>query len=210
MNTRQGALLALFMGCVWVVGCAQGEESTTDEDYDRLDAFVEAALHDEISVEEARSTYESLDDSQRDLVRTLVEDKTSTFLERENETVPDGAPALESQAAGANWQQSIENVWTYNYQPKVFSSYSYVDWNCDDDPSDKEYVFYYPYPSLSPSLLRWTSTSAQVYIAFMAAYGGNLLGFGYNKAEARLCIGDNGVAAAGGAAKVKASVFVHY
>lgn len=211
MKLRQ-SMLGLCMFYVLASGCAKAEDPVTKEEYNRLEAFVEEALHDRISAIDAQATYESLDDSQREIVHRLVEAKTSTSLVADDDDdVPGQAtPGLDPQAAGAKWQQPIENVWTYNYQGKVFSTYSYVDWNCDDDPSDKEYVFYYPYPSIAPSALRWTSTSAQVYLAFMAAYGGNLLGFGYNYGEARLCIGDKGVFAAGGAAKVQSSIFVHY
>ncbi|MFO0591269.1 MAG: hypothetical protein U0441_27225 [Polyangiaceae bacterium] len=208
-----GKRLGYIGSCAaWVllVGCASPDESATAEDLGRLEAFVDAALQERITPAETEATYESLDQSEREIVRQFLETKTSTTLAR-----PDGeglhdAPPLGTQAAGANWQQPIENVWTYDYPAKVFSTFSYVDWYCDDDPSDKEYAFYYPYPSASPSLLRWTSTSSQVYLAFMVAYGGNLLGFGYNKTETRLCIGDNGVFAAGGEAKVKSNVFVHY
>lgn len=121
-----------------------------------------------------------------------------------------GVPGNELMAPGAAWADVIENVWTWNYNPKIFAHGWYEDWTCDDDPSDKEFVFVYAIGANPVGTLRWTTTSPLVYGAFGVAYGWNLLGFGYNFNEVRLCIGDRGVAAAGGQGHVASTVFVHH
>jgi hypothetical protein len=121
-----------------------------------------------------------------------------------------GAAGDQLMAPGAAWADVIENVWTWNYNPKIFAHGWYEDWNCDDDPADKEFVFVYAIGAHPVGTLRWTTTSPLVYGAFGVAYGWNLLGFGYNFNEVRLCIGDRGVAAAGGAGHVGSTVFVHH
>ncbi len=164
-----------------------------------------------MTVAETENFYTSLSDSEREYVNSRVLANSGNMEDiGDAEFTTEKFPTIQTQAAGSAWGQNIENVWTWNYPNKLFSTGVYVDWLCDDDSSDMEYVFYYPFPSVAPSSVRWTSVSSQVYLAFMAAYGGNLLGFGYSYGEVRLCIGDRGVAAAGGAAKVKSSIFVHY
>jgi hypothetical protein len=68
--------------------------------------------------------------------------------------------------------------------------------------------FYYPIYSGNPDGLRWTTTSAQVYLVFMTAYGGNLNGFARSWHHAQLCLGAGSVAAAGGQEHVKAKVYL--
>ncbi|MES4787635.1 MAG: hypothetical protein C4294_19580 [Nitrospiraceae bacterium] len=112
---------------------------------------------------------------------------------------------------GEIWREPIENAWTWGYPPGSTFVASY--WSsplCDDDPSDDDwgFIFYMSY-NQDPDSLRWTSNSGQVYLAFQVAYGGNLNGYAFNWGEVRLCIGTNGVSAAGGPDNVKANVFVH-
>lgn len=199
-----------FVGSVWVAcallgGCVGGQSGGGELDRAALERFVESAMTEQVAVEEAQAIYESLNDAEQGVITEILKEQLRT--EEQSQLAADG-PA---QAAGSIWTEYIENVWTDGLPPgSVFGASAYVDWNCDDDPTDKEYVIYYPFPAVSPAGIRWTTTSSQVYLAFMVAYGGNLLGFGYHHGEARLCIGDKGVALAGGPLKVQSTVFLHY
>lgn len=180
--------------------------------------FVELIVTERITVPDVAVYLKNLDESQyQEFVRIFTERvginraeiqqeaaKYTTILSQDELLSAEAEVIL---APGAVWAEVVENTWTWDINGP-FSIFWYEDWGCDDDPADKEYVFYYAFPSNPTSELRWTTTSAQVYAAF-AVYNWNLLGFGYNFSEVRLCIGDNGVGLAGGPDKVRDTVFVH-
>jgi len=127
-----------------------------------------------------------------------------------------GKPALRFAPLGFPgeiWREPIENIWTYGYPPGyTFAATYWVSPDCDGDPGDDDWAFFFgrssEWYSRNPSGLRWTSQSVRVYLAFMAAYGGNLNGYSFGWTEARLCIGTTGVDAADGADNVKNNVFL--
>jgi len=90
------------------------------------------------------------------------------------------------------------------------SSWSY-DWYCDDDPSDFEYrLDYYTTWDVDPNKIRWYSYNSWIMTAFQIAYGSNLLGSSLCGNPKSLCLGEYGVALAGGIGIVSSSVFIWY
>jgi hypothetical protein len=176
-----------------------------------LARVVDLIMAEQITVEQLARFMAKLDKQQLETMRVLFSARTGVTIqavEPKRIEAGNGAQAV----AAYTYVETIENVWTWNYNPKIFASYWYTDPNCDGDPSDTEYVFYYPVSTSASTKgnLRWTTTNVIVYTAFSLAYGGNLSAFGTSWSEVRLCIGDTGVAAAGGASTVGNSVFVHY
>lgn|GEM_PF-2389340 len=90
------------------------------------------------------------------------------------------------------------------------SSWAY-DWYCDEDPSDAEYrLDYYPSWNVDPDRVRWYSYNNWINFVFYQLYGSNLTGLSLCGNPKSLCIGDNGVFAAGGIGIVSSSVFIWY
>ena len=185
-----------------------------------LARFVELAFNEEITAAQAQSVYERLTDVQKGTVSNLVALQAGIPLEewnREKEAYqrafeePLRQPAPSS--IGELWRQPVENRWTSGYpQGYSFASYYYQDQWCETvyptDP-DIDWVFHFNMTySANPDGLRWTSDSAQVYLAFMTSYQGKLNSFAYNWAQVKVCLGTNGVSAAGGASNVKNNVFL--
>lgn len=109
-------------------------------------------------------------------------------------------------------RQLIENAWTIGFPPgSTWPSEYYDSPLCDEKPEDSDWTFlYYPMEySQNPDGLRWTTTSSQVYAAFMGSYAVNLGGYSFGWNEVRLCIGTTGVSLAGGPDNVKNTTFLH-
>jgi hypothetical protein len=88
-----------------------------------------------------------------------------------------------------------------------FCTFVEEDWNCDGDPSDRDYDFLFPMPWYgNPDYLRWKSNNIYVALMFRLLYGGNLLGHDLCNYSKWLCIGDRGVTAAGGPTQVRNSL----
>jgi hypothetical protein len=183
-----------------------------------IDEFVDLILAEKITVPEVDAFLKGLNETQyEEFVKVFAErvgvDKKELQEEADEYnqiTSPDKSlPGENPRTAAPNavWNDTIENTWTISVNGP-FSLFWYEDGNCDGDSSDNEYVFYYGFPSSSPESIRWSTTAAQVYAAF-AVYNWNLLGFGYNFDEVRLCIGDSGVALAGGPDVVRDTVYIH-
>jgi len=187
-----------------------------------LNQFVRDAISESITVLEAQHIWEHLTDVQKEKAGELLAIQSGIpiaewhrFVKRHREH----AMLAKSQRGhilgfpGEIWREPIENTWTSGYPPGTTFASSY--WNspmCDDDPSDPDWAFYFYQPyewySRNPDGLRWTSDSARVYLAFMAAYRGNLNGYSFSWNEAHLCIGTNGVKAAGGPDNVRNNLFL--
>jgi hypothetical protein len=186
-----------------------------------LERFVESAFKEQLSVPQVEKIWNRLDERQKQEVGVLLALKAGTqphhwleFVRRESlqsrlAIIKEASLAIQ----GELWRQYIENIWTWAYPPGTTFASSY--WNsplCDNDPSDPDWVFWFwqPYEwySRNPDGLRWTTTSARVYLTFMAAYGGNLNGYAYSWQEARLCLGTTAVDVAGGPDYVKQTTFL--
>ena len=194
---------------VSIIDKAGGDITNAD-----LAKVVDLIMTNQITVEQLARFMAKLDKQQLETMRVLLSDRAGITIQSVDSKRADamGTPLGRQVAASFAYVETIENVWTWNYNPKIFAGFWYQDGLCDGDPSDNEYVFYYPISTSASTKgnLRWTTTNPLVYAVFSVAYGGNLSAFGYNYSEVRLCIGDNGVAAAGGAYAVGTSVFVHY
>jgi hypothetical protein len=201
-------------------------EVTPDEASENdLEKFVELAFNEQITVLQTQKFYESLTDQQKEMVSNFVAIKADIPLEeweRERESyqsafAPVSSETLRNQSSTLStelWRQPIENTWTTGYPPgHAFAAFYYIDPYCEGGPNpdpDDDWMFYFPISySMNPDGLRWTSDSAQVYLAFMTAYGGDLNGFAYTWEQVRLCIGTGGVTAAGGPNNVSNNLFVH-
>jgi hypothetical protein len=183
-----------------------------------LRQLIELAVDERITVPEARDVWRQLTEEQREKTGELLAIKTGILLGEWQQFVESNKTTLRGFTPlgfpGEIWREPIENIWTWGQPPGTTFASSY--WNspsCDDDPSDPDWAFWfnrsYEWYSRNPSGLRWTSSdSAQVYLAFMAAYNGNLNGYSFNWKEARLCIGTTAVSVAGGPDNVKNNVFL--
>ncbi len=176
-----------------------------------LSLIVDAALANEISVEQLAKFMSSLNKQQYATMRSLILARLDVSVPVESAKV--NSDSLQPQPKALTsyaYVETIENVWTWNYNPKIFASFYYNDANCDGDSTDMDYVFYYPVSTSAATKanLRWTTTNAAVYAVFMAAYSGNLSAFGYSYSEVRLCLGS--AAYAVGLDNVANSVFIHY
>lgn len=170
--------------------------------------FVDLAFKEQISVPQVQAVWEELTREQRDEVEEIVAAKASIPLD-EWRTESNTEQAVTPLWPREVWRQPIENAWTSGHPPgSTYSSFYYQSQWCDNDPDD-DWVFYFDMDSSNPDGLRWTSDSSQVYLVFMTLYGGDLTGFAYDWDEARLCIGTNGVSAAGGADEVQQNLFLH-
>lgn len=183
-----------------------------------LQLFVKLAFRNEITGAQAQALYERLSDEQKTIVSELVAKQAGIPLEEWNRerAKSSSGPVIEASeltlAAGEVWRQYIENAWTIGIPDgSAFAYYSDVQQYCEGDNSDpdNDWVFYFSMNyNQDPDHIRWTSLSSQVYLAFMAAYGGNLNGYAYNWSEVRLCLGTVGVAAAGGPVNVQNNLFL--
>lgn len=193
----------------------------------KIEEVVNLAFDEKTAVPDLQAFYERLNDEQKKLFAYYVSQKAGIdFTKSPNApNLPSATrPPLDKGAAARPRQlsdnpttlligvrtQNIENVWTWTINGP-FADYYYNDPNCDEngDP-DSDFVFRFSLQSSNPDGIRWTTTSALVYSVFQVAYGGILKGFAYNFSETRLCIGPDGVSAAGGANHMRNGVFVHY
>jgi len=88
-----------------------------------------------------------------------------------------------------------------------FCTFVEEDWNCDGDPSDRDYDFLFPMPSYgNPDDLRWRSNNWWVGFVLRSAYPQGLLGHGLCNYSKWLCIGEWGVTFAGGPTQVRNSL----
>ncbi len=186
-----------------------------------LEQWVNWVVEERSTVSEAQAVWKKASVEQREKIGELLALKAGVPLDEWQKFVESnstsGRAALQTLVPhgfpGEIWRQHIENTWTVGHPPgSTFASSYWNSPNCDDDPSDPDWAFKfdksYEWYSRDPDSLRWTSESAQVYLAFMAAYGGDLSGYSFSWNEARLCIGTTGVRAAGGTSKVKNNVFL--
>lgn len=179
-----------------------------------LERLVDLAISEQLSVPDVEEIWKHLDEKQKQQVGVILALKSgiqpSSWLEFVRRESTLSGPAI---VKGELWRQYIENIWTIGHPPGTTFASSY--WGsplCDNDPGDPDWTFWFFQPwewySRNPDGLRWTSESARVYLAFMAAYSGNLNGYSYDWKEARLCLGTTAVDAAGGPDHVKQSVFL--
>lgn len=183
-----------------------------------LKQFVALGFAEKITVVEVQKLYEQLTFAQKEIVFKAVAEEAGISLdewEQERKTHQMAQQNFHGATPNAEiWRQFVENTWTWGLPAgSTFANYYYTDKWCETtqptDP-DTDYVFHFNMTySANPDGLRWTSQSSQVYLAFMSAYGGNLNGFSASWSNVKLCIGENGVWAAGGAANVKNNIFVH-
>jgi hypothetical protein len=183
-----------------------------------LKKFVDMAFAERITVSQATVFYERLTPKQKATVSDLVAIRANVHLdmwrqasESYQKQIVNAAITPDATLSSEVWRQYIENIWRSRDSSSRYASSYYEDTFCegglDPDP-DGDWVFRYSITSFNPDGLRWTSDSAQVYLAFMTAYGGMLNGFAYNWYEARLCLGATGVLAAGGPDNVKAKMWL--
>jgi len=185
-----------------------------------LELYVELAFNEQITVPQAQLFYAGLTKEQKAMVSDLVGIRAGIPLDEwrrdiESHRLQSSSPypnAATLATSGEVWRQYIENKWLWLPPPgATYASYYYGDHYCEGganpDP-DSDWVFYYPMYSGNPDGLRWTTTSTQVYLVFMTAYGGNLNGFARSWYHAQLCLGAISVAAAGGQEHVKTSVYL--
>jgi hypothetical protein len=173
-----------------------------------LEQFVDLIFAWQVTIPQVKMLYERLDTAQQQTFKNIV---LARFGGK-----ADSKPILVESAGinappGVKWAQTIENVWTWGKPPGSSWPYTwYTDAYCDDDPSDNEYVFVYSFNSSNPDGIRWTTDNPAFYSYALAAWGGNILGYGYSFNEARLCVSDGSVNLTGGVGVFMATTFIHY
>ncbi len=180
-----------------------------------LQKLVNLAAEEGINVEELAAVIDSFSEAEMETFSELIATKAEIPLQEWRAHSAKHRTKRKNQKQrslrrGDWWQQFIENAWVWWWpQGHAYPNSYWQDKNCDGDSSDNEYVFRYDVNTSNPNSLRWTTDSPLVYAAFMAAYGGEILGYSHDEGVAYLCIGDKGVWAAGGPWLVKATTFLH-
>jgi len=182
----------------------------------------------EVTPEFVQQLYTSLNEAQRDVVTQRLAKLTQVSFEalkqeiRSNNDDKEGITLVGTrlgQIGGLGGPHpnspayNIQMPWLNggNTNPSVGMSSSRRDDNCDSAPSDADIVFFANTPqNVSPSQMRWWSTSSLVTWALNFAYGGNLSTYGYTLVQINICLGTNGVALAGGADNVRNNLKVKY
>lgn len=208
-----------------ILGLDKPSDKLTDAD---LAQFVTLARQERVTVAQAQAFLARLSPTQAQIVSDQVGIQAGIPLDRwrqgiaENQKQRGTAPPAISQRAtpqaGAPAPMHPNEAWAYtvaNYNGPFPPDTQGVGWyygdsySCDPYP-DYDYIFGFSHDANNQPALRWNTNSSQVYTAFWSYYGGNLRGWGFNYSEVRLCAGEGGVWAAGGAGNVAAHLFVHY
>jgi hypothetical protein len=174
--------------------------SLADEDKARV--FEAMAVERGISVEKLR---EEADENNR----RMQEDQHSEAISK-----PEELHALTH--PGSFWRQLIERIpFSAVFSTLYYPVTSWQDALCDGDPSDVDYMFafQFPYYISQPDALRSFSYSPGVdamLVYYQGKYGG-IDGRGHtDRPGVHVCLGDNGVATAGGEAHVRGWLALHY
>lgn len=179
---------------------------------EELKALAALIVRDELT-EEARTCYWALsDESKAQLFEAVAVERGISVAQLHEETLKNVEAmkrrTLDSTLLGF-WQQLIERaLFSWGYRVVSVSSW-WGDSLCDGDPSDQDYLFYYttPTPVTNPDVLRAFSSDVLVdamLVWYQLWYGG-VNGSGVTEYNfAKICLGDTGVAMAGGAGRVAA------
>ncbi|MBI3242849.1 MAG: hypothetical protein HYZ49_11200 [Chloroflexi bacterium] len=184
-----------------------------------LQKFVDLAFSEEITVPQAQAFYEQLTSKQKDVVSDLVATKASIPLDewrQAKELYEQEVVSQLSDTSHVNISESIliAEIWRQPIEPHtgmgagtVTASSYWADPYCENasppDP-DTDWIFYFSMTySMNPDGLRWSTSSTQVWLALLTAYGGNLNSYAYYWNSVYVCLGTTGVSAAGGAANVR-------
>jgi hypothetical protein len=181
--------------------------------------FVDLIVTEQVTVLQTESFMKRLSPTQNQVFTQALSSRVGVDLQalrQENEqlaqiTNPTVIEDPITDSPGALWRETVENAWT-SQGLNPFAVAWYEEPLCDlKGDGGTDFVFVFAQSANPLDTLRWTTTSPRVYATFIAAYGGgNLIGFGFTFDEVRLCIGDGGVNAAGGAQHVADSVFVSH
>lgn len=184
-----------------------------------LQKFVDLAFSESITVPQAQAFYEQLTSMQKDVVSDLVATKADIPLDEwrqakklyKQESVSQLSDTSyvgisESLLIAEIWRQPIEPYTGIVTAPVTALAY-WTDYYCENasppDP-DTDWIFYFSMTySMNPDGLRWYTSSSQVWLAFIGAYGGNLNSYAYYWNSVYVCLGTTGVSAAGGASNVR-------
>jgi len=167
-----------------------------------------AACYQKLTNEEKAQAFEEMA-RERGTLPSLIE-------EAKRNSRPAGAYGRgDFSAAGIPWQQLIERT-PFSAVGKTLRSvlYSYSDAYCDGDGSDVDYTFVvtFPYPITNPDALRSFAgiTATDLMLTWYQVRYGGINGRGNTtNGYAYLCIGDTGLATAGGEATVRNELKLH-
>lgn len=173
---------------------------------DDLRLFVELALTESITVDEAAQFIEKLADDQQELLYKLLDEKavvrqdTPAELEQglrndqilrdqaAQQNTPQATAACDpaAQQQGFCWLQPIEYFYgASSYEGRAPTWHQRYTTICDNDPGDTDLVLYFNIDSSNPDSFRWLTFSAAVYAA---SFGGSQNGFDFDNWGAHLCM----------------------
>lgn len=179
-----------------------------DATLEKLEGFVEAALANEITVEEADEFFFNLTDEEKEQVIALTEEQLQPPSNESGdgqESPSPGGSGVGIQAIPPDvvWRQDIEYSSRSDGRPADY--YNRDRFECDGSQQsgdeDYDYIFFYPNynGAQNPDGIRYTVTSASVRAAL--GWGSKkLTGFGFSYNEVRICVGPWRVQGSGGGA----------
>lgn len=181
-------------------------------------ALAERIVNDRVGQRE-RDCYDALTDADKALVfeaiavlRGVPVDELHAEARQDARTRGDGEYIV---AAGIYWRQPIERVpFSAVFRPIVSAISSWQSATCDGDPSDIDYMFAFQFPSPmnNPDALRSFShhLGVDAMLMWYQLYYGGITGEGWTDSpNVYTCIGDTGVAAAGGESTVRENLKLH-
>lgn len=189
------------------------EEKSTEE---RIELIAKAVVADKVS-DEIEACYQSLSDKDKaDVFIAMAEERGISTKELEDESREDAKDIDDNdRSRGRRWKQIIERIpFSALFQTIVSANSStsgpYI---CDEDP-DIDYIFRFRFSSAvtNPNALRTFTQSVGVdamLLYYMYQHRG-VNGFGNTSSRVvRICIGDTGVANAGGEQHVRDNLKLH-
>jgi hypothetical protein len=183
----------------------------------RITTLAKHIVKDQVD-EELRSCYNALSDENKARVFEAMAAERGLLVELRRETETDKLSLHESGAqlaAGVSWQQLIERI-PFSAIGKTLRSVinSYQDPYCDGSDPDVDYTFVvaFPYAVTNPDSLRSFAgvTAVDAMLTYYQIVYGGINGRGRtDSGQVYLCIGDTGVANAGGEQAVRDNLKLH-
>lgn len=199
------------------------EKSSDQLTEDDLITFVNIAIANQITVEDVKKRLSDLSQEQRKFVDDAINMKVMNAKKNKPENIDaglqndyilrqnnNGTNAIQAcdptaQQQGFCWRQLIEYFQAYtSVEDKAPSWRNWYATICDNDASDLDLVLYFDITSVDPDKLRWSTSSAGIYL--ISSNGQN--GFDFDNWGAHMCI-ETRITAVYSEATVAANIRMH-
>lgn len=224
-----------MVGVLVVVGFVpvSAQDSSSDaqtvcEDLDtdaKIELLAKLIVDDQVD-EDVRNCYDTLTiEEKAQLFEAVAEERGISVEELRQEADEDAAqredvsdtplPGEDATARGIDWRQLIERIpFSAIFKPLVPGARSWQDSICDGDPTDVDYFVSFDFPAnvSNPNSVRSFTYDVGVDLMlgwYQVRYGG-IDGRGNTGSKiVRVCLGDTGVATAGGIDRVRDNLYLH-